>query len=286
MVNTLLLSACVTLIVAGRQCIAQILHADEIANVKRLVNPSICNKLVESQNVQMIPMSALQTRDFTDAEDEAAMLEARSAMIDVIDYSNMAPGMLLGTRELQRKVMKRGDDAAAPFLGYNGHTYQDHKVFGGTNISNSLMFEFYECDYSDFMNYKAHTADDGTTFQYGIVKVADTGLCLQAAKAGERNQKLIEDKCPASDDSKQFLSFFEFRSRVKQQSADPSMKTTVRSLRFLGKPNGNEYDIPGEYKLLYNSQDQRVSVDYQESGSSGAYGEEVAFILPQKRVGK
>jgi hypothetical protein len=38
---------------------------------------------------------------------------------------------------------------------------------------------------------------------YSIVKVAESGLCLQAAKLGERNQELVEDECSASDDSKQ-----------------------------------------------------------------------------------
>jgi hypothetical protein len=112
----------------------------EAPKEKRLVNLASCNKLIESQDIQLVPIDELKKREVEDDPD--MLLEVRSDLTDVVDHSVMAPGMLLSTHDLQKKMMDKRGSSAAPFLGYDGGVYNGHKVLGGTNSSNSLLFEF------------------------------------------------------------------------------------------------------------------------------------------------
>jgi hypothetical protein len=57
-------------------------------------------------------------------------------------------------------------------------------------------------------------------------------------------------------------------------------------LKFLGKPEGEMYDIKGQYKTSYDSDSQKVRIDYQKHASQEEDGQEVVFIMPAKRSGK
>lgn len=116
----------------------------ENAGEKRGAPAANCNRKVQSENIQMVPLARLQTRDFHDGDDYDAdtMLEARHPLMDALDSTNVAPGMLLGTRDLQERVKEKRTHAPAPYLGYNGETVNGHQVFGGTNSTGRLIYHF------------------------------------------------------------------------------------------------------------------------------------------------
>jgi hypothetical protein len=117
-----------------------------MAGEKRKVPLLQCNKLIDSQNLQMVPTEQLYKRSIVDNDD--VLMSARSTFgTDAMERDTYAPGLLLGTRDLQKKVKDvqgQGEiHAAAPFLGYSEeHSKGGERVFGGTNISSAPLFQF------------------------------------------------------------------------------------------------------------------------------------------------
>jgi hypothetical protein len=93
----------------------------DVPGEKRQVPMLHCDKLVDSQNLQIVTLNQLNKRG--NKEDFVDMLSPRTSF--------------------KEDAEMQGTSGAAPFLGYSGQKYEDQNIFGGTNSSSSgLIYEF------------------------------------------------------------------------------------------------------------------------------------------------